>query len=229
MSTIRKAKECKKRWISSLDPFLKKGKWTKSEDEALIKAFKKHGASWQKVAGEITGRNEDQCSKRYTEVLNSDTKERLKPWSLDEDLILIDQVKKFGTKWRKISNFLPGRPSLTCRNRWRKIMTDVAKDSASDAIKKAVGVLDQNGNLMVKFTNSEDVSGSNSHSADTEDVSSKSIKSTPRTSANISPSPPEEIPITKLPSKKHGKSHLKKLNEPGKDQDHDHEQDHLPS
>lgn len=151
MKTKRKGKECKKRWVSSLDPFLRKGKWTKSEDEALINAFKKHGASWQKVASEIKGRNEDQCSKRYTEVLNSDTKERLKPWSLEEDLILIDQVKQLGTKWRQISGSLPSRPSLTCRNRWRKIMTDIAKDSASNVIKRAVGVLDENGVPTIKF------------------------------------------------------------------------------
>ncbi|KAG0677842.1 hypothetical protein C6P40_000726 [Pichia californica] len=154
MKTKRKGKECKKRWVSSLDPFLRKGKWTQAEDDALINAFKKHGASWQKVASEIKGRNEDQCSKRYTEVLNSDTKERLKPWNLDEDLLLIEQVKQFGTKWRHISNFLPSRPSLTCRNRWRKIMTDIAKDSASDVIKKAVGVLDENGTPIVKFKQS---------------------------------------------------------------------------
>lgn len=154
MKTKRKGKECKKRWVSSLDPFLRKGKWTKSEDEALIKAFKKHGASWQKVASEINGRNEDQCSKRYTEVLNSDTKERLKPWSEEEDLILIKQVKQYGTKWRQISSSLPSRPSLTCRNRWRKIMTDIAKDSASNVIKRAVGVLDENGVPTVKFKQS---------------------------------------------------------------------------
>ena len=163
MKTKRKGKECKKRWVSSLDPFLRKGKWTKSEDEALIKAFKKHGASWQKVASEINGRNEDQCSKRYTEVLNSDTKERLKPWSLEEDLILIDQVKQLGTKWRQISSSLPSRPSLTCRNRWRKIMTDIAKDSASNVIKKAVGVLDENGVPTIKFKQSNQYADENSN------------------------------------------------------------------
>lgn len=155
MPSSRKAKECKKRWVSSLDPYIKKGKWTAEEDELLIKGFKKYGTSWQKIAMDIEGRNEDQCSKRYTEVLNSDTKERLKPWSLDEDLILITKVKEYGTKWRKISSSLPNRPSLTCRNRWRKIMTDVAKDTASDEIKKAVGVLDKNGKPIVKFQDTE--------------------------------------------------------------------------
>lgn len=149
----RKAKECRKRWVSSLDPNLRKGKWTKEEDDLLVSAYKRHGPQWQKVASEIDGRNDDQCSKRYTEVLHSDTKERLKPWRMDEDLTLIDGVKQYGTKWRTISNSLPGRPSLTCRNRWRKIMTDIAKNSACEEIKKAVGVLDKNGTPLISFKN----------------------------------------------------------------------------
>ena len=153
----RKGKECKKRWVSSLDPHIKKGKWTAEEDEELVSAYKRHGASWQKVASEIEGRNEDQCSKRYLEVLNCDTKERLRPWTIEEDLILIAKMKEFGTKWRQISQSLPGRPSLTCRNRWRKIVTDVAKNNATDVIKKAVGVLDADGKLIVKFMKSEDM------------------------------------------------------------------------
>ena len=104
----RKGKECKKRWVSSLDPHIKKGKWTAEEDEELVSAYKRHGASWQKVASEIEGRNEDQCSKRYLEVLNCDTKERLRPWTIEEDLILIAKMKEFGTKWRQISQSLPG-------------------------------------------------------------------------------------------------------------------------
>lgn len=145
----RRAKECKKRWTSSLDPHLRKGKWTQAEDELLVKAYKKHGPMWQKVALLIEGRNEDQCSKRYTEVLLSDSKERLKSWSLEEDMLLIEGVRTYGTKWRTIATSLPNRPSLTCRNRWRKIMTEVARGRASEEIKKAVGVLDDKGQPLI--------------------------------------------------------------------------------
>lgn len=147
----RKAKECKKRWMGSLDPHLRKGKWTQAEDALLVKAYKKYGPAWQKIAFEIEGRNDDQCSKRYTEVLHSDTSERLKSWSLDEDKTLIEGVKTYGTKWRTIATSLPGRPSLTCRNRWRKIMTDIARGTASDEIKMAVGVLDDQGRPLILF------------------------------------------------------------------------------
>lgn len=151
----RKAKECKKRWMGSVDPHLRKGKWTPEEDQLLVQAYKKYGASWQKIALEIEGRNDDQCSKRYTEVLHSDTSERLKKWSMDEDKTLIDGVKTYGTKWRTIATSLPGRPSLTCRNRWRKIMTDIGRGVASDEIKKAVGVLDEQGRPLILFQRSQ--------------------------------------------------------------------------
>ncbi|GMF00840.1 unnamed protein product [[Candida] boidinii] len=144
---IRKPKDCKKRWCSSLDPSLRKGKWTATEDELLLNAYKKYGPIWQQVAVEIPGRTEDQCSKRYIEVLNPETKDRLKPWSLEEDLQLIEGVKNYGTKWRTVSSAIKGRPSLTCRNRWRKIMTDIAKNHACDEIVNAVILLDKNGHL----------------------------------------------------------------------------------
>lgn len=137
----RKAKDCRKRWSNSLDPKLKKGKWTKDEDEKLIKAHSKHGPSWQKVSNEIMGRTDDQCAKRYIEVLDPSTKDRLKPWAHHEDLRLIQQVKLHGTKWRIVALEIKGRPSLTCRNRWRKIVTDVVRGKADPAIKREVDTI----------------------------------------------------------------------------------------
>ncbi|GME77966.1 unnamed protein product [Ambrosiozyma monospora] len=118
-------------------------------------AYKAYGPAWQKVASQIEGRTEDQCSKRYIEVLNPDTKDRLKPWTLEEDLQLIEGVKKYGTKWRTIAGAIKGRPSLTCRNRWRKIMTDVAKNNAGEEIMMAVGVLGPDGKPSVVLKQSE--------------------------------------------------------------------------
>ncbi|ODV60432.1 uncharacterized protein ASCRUDRAFT_25882, partial [Ascoidea rubescens DSM 1968] len=93
----RKPKDCRKRWSNSLDPNLRKGKWTPEEDMLLLRAYERHGASWQKVSLEIKGRTDDQCAKRYIEVLDpSITKDRLRAWPIDEDLLLIKKVKKYG-------------------------------------------------------------------------------------------------------------------------------------
>ncbi|CAH2355607.1 hypothetical protein CLIB1423_29S01024 [[Candida] railenensis] len=137
----RKAKDCRKRWCNSLDPNLRKGKWTPEEDAQLLSAFQKYGAAWKKVASTISGRTDDQCAKRYIEVLDPKTKDRLKPWTHEEDLLLIRRVKIHGTKWKTIADDIEGRPSLTCRNRWRKIVTDVVRGKASAAVKEEVDMI----------------------------------------------------------------------------------------
>ena len=136
--TVRKPKDIRKRWVSSLDPNLRKGKWTSEEDDLLMKSFEKWGPHWLKVSTEIPGRTEDQCAKRYIEVLDPSTKDRLRDWSLQEDLALISKVKIYGTSWRRISLEMESRPSLTCRNRWRKIITMIMRGKASEEITKAV-------------------------------------------------------------------------------------------
>ncbi|CCH61233.1 hypothetical protein TBLA_0E01770 [Henningerozyma blattae CBS 6284] len=134
----RRGKDLKKRWTASLDPNLKRGRWTDDEDKILLKAFQKHGPHWLIIAAEIPGRTEDQCAKRYTEVLGPNSKGRLREWSVEEDLLLISKVKQYGTKWRQISSEMECRPSLTCRNRWRKIITLVVRDKADPKISEAV-------------------------------------------------------------------------------------------
>lgn len=96
---------------------------------------------------DIPGRTEDQCAKRYIEVLGPGSKGRLREWTLGEDLNLISKVKAYGTKWRKISSEMEFRPSLTCRNRWRKIITMVVRGQASEVITKAIK---ENKNIDIK-------------------------------------------------------------------------------
>lgn len=130
----RKPRDCRKRWTCSLDPGLRRGKWTELEDELLLMLYKKHGPLWQHVALEIEGRTEHQCSKRYLEVLDPALRNRLKPWTEAEDMLLIRQVKEHGTKWKTIAGAFDARPSLTCRNRWRKLVTSVARGRADPMI-----------------------------------------------------------------------------------------------
>ncbi|AEY97981.1 FAFR297Wp [Eremothecium gossypii FDAG1] len=135
---VRKPKDVRKRWTSSLDPNLKKGRWTPEEDRLLLESYQRHGPQWLKVSQELAGRTEDQCAKRYIEVLDPSTKDRLREWTMEEDLALISKVKMYGTKWRQISSEMESRPSLTCRNRWRKIITMVIRGKASETIIQAV-------------------------------------------------------------------------------------------
>lgn len=117
----RTAKECRARWFQCLHPNLRRGKWTSEEDEKLKDAFSRLGPAWARIAEEVPGRTDDQCSKRFNDVLNPTVKQRLRPWCASEDKLLLDLFDKYGPKWQQISRAMNGRTGLTCRNRWRKL------------------------------------------------------------------------------------------------------------
>lgn len=43
--------DCRKRWFHSLDPSLRKGRWTKDEDRIILDAYQQLGPSWKQIGG----------------------------------------------------------------------------------------------------------------------------------------------------------------------------------
>lgn len=123
----RTSKDCRKRWYHSLDPSLRKGRWTEEEDLALLDAYARLGPAWHDIALLIPGRKDDQCAKRYTAILDPSVKERLRDWNEAEDEILREGVQSLGHRWSAIATRLPGRPPLTCRNRWRNLSKQLSR------------------------------------------------------------------------------------------------------
>lgn len=124
----RTSKDCRKRWFHSLDPTLKRGRWTPDEDRILIEAHESYGPAWNRIAQLIPGRTDDQCSKRYNDVLDPNVQNRLREWTQEEDAQLMRMFKEHGTQWKIIASKMNGRTGLTCRNRWRKLAaSSVAK------------------------------------------------------------------------------------------------------
>jgi myb proto-oncogene protein len=78
----RNNKDCRKRWHYSIAHTIRKGTWTKEEDEKLLAAVEKHGARWSKVAVVVGSRNGDQCWKRWYDCL--DPRIDKSPWTADE-------------------------------------------------------------------------------------------------------------------------------------------------
>jgi len=66
----RNNKDCRKRWHYSIAHTIRKGTWTKEEDEKLLGAVDKYGARWSKVAVVVGSRNGDQCWKRWYDCLD---------------------------------------------------------------------------------------------------------------------------------------------------------------
>ncbi|WVQ83834.1 hypothetical protein IAT38_005978 [Cryptococcus sp. DSM 104549] len=117
----RTNKDCRKRWFHSLDPLLRKGKWSSQEDEALKRLHGQLGSQWKKIALQIPGRKDDQCSKRWYDVLDPDLTPK-QPWSSLEDALLLQLHGQHGSRWTTIAEHLPGRSPLACRNRSRKYL-----------------------------------------------------------------------------------------------------------
>ncbi|KAF8524743.1 hypothetical protein JB92DRAFT_3109264 [Gautieria morchelliformis] len=60
------ANQCQIRYERSLNPEIKRGKFTDEEDERLMKSIEVHGTDWVKVAQDVPGRTNAQCRGRYT-------------------------------------------------------------------------------------------------------------------------------------------------------------------
>ncbi|WWD07005.1 hypothetical protein V865_005102 [Kwoniella europaea PYCC6329] len=127
----RTNKDCRKRWFHSLDPNLRKGKWSREEDEKLKKLYGEMGPQWKEIALKIPGRKDDQVSKRWRDVLDPKLTPKV-PWASLEDALLLQLFEAHGPKWTIIADHLPGRSPLACRNRSRKYLKTASKHRDQD-------------------------------------------------------------------------------------------------
>ncbi|KAJ7630537.1 hypothetical protein FB45DRAFT_915812 [Roridomyces roridus] len=114
----RTNKACRKRWLHSLSPSLKKCAWTPAEDQLLLELYTAHGPKWSAIARKISGRTDDACSKRYREALDPNLKKD--EWTYEEDVKLAEAHARLGGKWGQVGQELR-RSGLGCRNRWRML------------------------------------------------------------------------------------------------------------
>ncbi|KAJ7124754.1 hypothetical protein C8R43DRAFT_898713 [Mycena crocata] len=114
----RSNKACRKRWLHSLSPAVKKTAWTPPEDRLLIELYNAQGPKWSAIARQIHGRTDDACSKRYREALDPNLKKE--EWTADEDVKLMQAYARIGGKWGQVGQELR-RSGLGCRNRWRML------------------------------------------------------------------------------------------------------------
>ena len=106
----------------------RKAKWSKEEDHQLRKAVNCHGTkSWKLIAGFVPGRSGKQCRERWLGQLCSTLNKS--EWSQKEDSILISSQKTHGNKWAVIQHHLPGRSTISIKNRWNWLLRhgDIAR------------------------------------------------------------------------------------------------------
>ncbi|XP_051806828.1 snRNA-activating protein complex subunit 4 isoform X2 [Acanthochromis polyacanthus] len=109
------------RWNQVLDPSLKRGPWTKEEDQLLLRAVSRYGEkNWWKIRMEVPGRTDSSCRDRYHDSLKAGMKRGA--FDRQERDLLLRLVKKHGVgRWAKIAAEIPHRFDAQCLREWKKL------------------------------------------------------------------------------------------------------------
>lgn len=103
-----------------------KHKFTPEEDRIIKEYVALHGMrDWNNVAMMLPQRTGKQVRERYINYLNPDVS--LKPWTQDEEKLLIDLVNKYGKRWSKFVFHFQNRTDIAIKNHWVNICRSFKK------------------------------------------------------------------------------------------------------
>ncbi|TKY61683.1 Transcription factor MYB108 [Spatholobus suberectus] len=113
-----------------------KGPWTEGEDSVLFNYITVHGEGhWNSVA-RYTGlkRTGKSCRLRWLNYLRPNV--RRGNITLQEQLLILDLHSRWGNRWSKIAEHLPGRTDNEIKNYWRTRVVKQAKQLKCDVNSK---------------------------------------------------------------------------------------------
>ncbi|MED6186751.1 Transcription factor myb2 [Stylosanthes scabra] len=115
---------------------LRKGPWTLDEDTILINYISTHGEGhWNSLARSAgLKRSGKSCRLRWLNYLRPDV--RRGNITLQEQILILDLHSRWGNRWSKIAQHLPGRTDNEIKNYWRTRVIKQAKQLKCDVNSK---------------------------------------------------------------------------------------------
>ena len=61
----RMGRQCRERWFNHLAPEVKKGEWSKEEDQLIVASVREFGTKWSLIQKKLPGRSDNSIKNRY--------------------------------------------------------------------------------------------------------------------------------------------------------------------